>query len=307
MRTISWTCVLLTAASLARADSSLEALKSRSFEPSIPMSSQLPEAPATPAATRVTPMLYAAAILQGDKNENISVVALNAMGTRAIIERNAKGGPFSSGATKIELMRRGLRGWSSRSLLRRTDAKWIGGMTLSALAFSYDGRFLIYSWMEDTADYKSTVIKVLDVNEGIETVLGAGRGGRVLEADLAATAKVVSESAWFKNAYPGFVYEEAFADTGRSCKGRGVRATVEGRRDLVVTNGAQSIVYPLKDLPGTSAWAWQAASLHHPMSADCTQGVIAVAEVQNSKSSSFFFGGDAYDAVMRLMEYGSIP
>lgn len=254
--------------------------------------------------------LYAAPVLQGATNEHISVVAMSASGERAILERITPGFLVFSGSTEIQLLTSSGGSWSESSLLSRKNGKgksqWIGGVTLSALAFSADGKHLVYRWMKDIQDYKSTVLKVRNLDSGKESVLGAGKGGTVLEEDIREVAKVVSESDWFKHAYPGASYEEIFPNSRKRCAADvGVKASIEDRRTLIIRkDGADPFTYPLKNLPGTRAWAWQSGSHENTMSKDCGMGLTTVQEVLSSQSPSFFYGSNAYDAQMRVMEFG---
>lgn len=232
--------------------------------------------------------------------------ALSEAGDLAVVESVSPGWMFVSGRTEIQVLRRRHGSWERSTVLSRSNGSWIGGVSLAALALSGDGRRLVFRWMEDLKDYNSTELRVLDLATGTQTTLGKGRGGRVLDEDRKETAAVVSQSGWFKAAYPAGSFDQVFPDSQKRCAAPGeLKAAVEGRRDLVVSKpGIGTYRYPLKDLPGTEAWAWQASWPENAMSKDCGRGLIAVEEVLETKRPSFFYGSDAYDARMRIVEFG---
>lgn len=255
------------------------------------------------------PKLYVEPVLQGARNEHISLVAMDDAGDRVIIERITGGLLFSS--TYIQVLDRKGSSWNARTVLSRGNGDWIGGMTLSALALSGDGRYLIFSWMEDKKDHDSAVFKVLDLKTGENILLGKGKAGRVSK----------EESSWFKQAYPGKSWEDVFPESregtvskSRRCSGSGklnahyVSHSYEQaeiyRNNLVIEkSGAETLAYPLKKLPGTRAWAWQGA-FDSVYNQDCTKAMTTIDEVLESTRGSFFYGGEAHDAHKRLIEFG---
>lgn len=267
---------------------------------------------AMPAASE-SEALYAVPILQTDVNENVFIVALDDAGNRAIVEHYVPGALFIPNHTEIRLMTRSAAGWSGSLLLSRNDSdgsrSWIAGVTLSALAFSGDGKHLVFRRLEDIRDYDSVMVKALDVDSGEETALAGPLGGNSAQRrDEAEIRRIVAGSDWFRKTYPGRSWEEVFPDTFRRCSGpESVKAGIQGRHSLVVTKeGAVAHVFPLKTLPGTRAWAFQDGWFGHAMSKDCSRGLIAVQEVLGDSRPSLFHGSQAFDARVRLMEFGSI-
>ena len=272
---------------------------------------EIDAAPVVPpgASVDAPPMtgLYATPILQGSENEYISVRAMNEAGDRAILERISKGVLFFAGDTSITLLERTSSGWREAGLLSRSNGNWIGGVSLAPLAFSSDGRYLIFKRLEDLKEYHSGVINVLDIDRGRQTTLGPARGSLGdSESEKSEFARLVTESPWFRERFAGRTFADVFPDGQARCKdGAGVKTTIDGRRRLLVTmTGREPFVYPLEQLPGTRAWAFQGA-YGGTMSKDCSRGLTTVQELLKSTGPSFFYGGDAYNANMRVMEFGA--
>lgn len=257
--------------------------------------------------------LYAEPVLKGWKNEHIRVVAIDDSGDRAILERIAPGALLFPGKTELTLLERHSGDWREKDLITRSNGKWIGGVSLSAKAISGDGRYLIYTRLKDLEDYESQVLKAMNLDTGRSEVIApwkksmdSGTNGEL--------AKVVANSGWFKITYSGRPYEEVFSDSKERCKDAsdikaGVSSSdyapdVPSKSFVVQKPGAERFVYPLKDLPGTSAWTYQGGDWRKAMSKDCTRGLTTVEELLESQSPSFFFGRMAYNAHMRVMAFG---
>lgn len=270
--------------------------------------------------SRGKPKLYAKPVLQGSQNEHISLIAMDDSGDRVITERITGGLIFSS--TYIQVLDRKGSSWNARTVLSRGNGDWIGGVTLSALALSGDGRYLVFNWMEDKKDHDSSVFKILDLKTGEKIPLGKGRAGRVSKEDIERMVKIVTESSWFNQVYPGKSWEDVFPESGEGTMSGSKRCSGSGklkahyvshgydveeiyRSNFVVEkSGVETLAYPLNKLPGTRAWAWQGA-FDSVYNQDCTRGMTTIDEVLESTRGSFFYGGEAHNAHKRLIEFGA--
>lgn len=273
------------------------------------------DAPAVQEAGTGAPAykLYAEPVLKGWKNEHIRIVTIDDSGDRAILERIAPGALLFPGKTELTLLERGTGEWHEKNLLIRSNGKWIGGVSLSALAISGDGRYLLYTRLKDLENYDSQILKTLNLDTGRSEDIAPWK--KSMDSDSnGELAKIVANSGWFKITYSGRPYEEVFSDSKERCKGEsdikaGVSSSdfapdVASKSFVVQKPGAERFVYPLKDLPGTSAWTYQGGDWRKAMSKDCTRGLTTVEELLESQSPSFFFGRMAYNAHMRVMAFG---
>lgn len=282
---------------------------------------------ATLASTALARNFYAMPILRGSKNQGIRLVGMSRDGMRAVMETYTSGRKFSRGKTRLVLLQKTGNEWDDRILLSRSNGGWIGGVTLTAPVFSHDGRFLVFSIMEEIENHDSQVVKVLEVDTGEEVFLGKGRIGNIDKGDRSRLEAFVSGSAWFKTTYPGKTYDEVFGRYIERCEGTWDEI-FDGKRKtdaitswiprygskLIVSHGSkgdnskESASFPLNRLLGESPMAWQMGGslvwTSGAYAADCRKALIIVEEVLSSGGYSFWSGGSANDAHAHVLEIG---
>jgi hypothetical protein len=254
----------------------VHAFGDRAFAQSLSLE-RLAQAPAMSApSSRSVESLYAAPLLQGAANEHISVVAMNDAGDRAVLQRLAPGFLGGSGETVVSVIGRDASGaWKQLRSMSRANGRWIGGVTLRALALSADGRRLVYGRLTDLEDFDSGVLMQLDLDTGGSRALGGWDN---------------------KAAAPRVPSKERCAEE--------LRVSLEGRQALVLARAGEKATYGLQALLGGEAWAFQSGDWKRAASADCRRALITVEELFASQGDSLFFGGKAYNARMRVLEVG---
>lgn len=251
------------------------------------------------------PVLYAAPILAGGTNERVYLTAMDDAGEKAVIERSAEG---LWSRTEIRLLERNGDSWTETSLLSRPNGTYVGGVTLSALALSGDGRYLVYNWMEDVEAPASRVIKAMDLGTGEQFALGPGRGGRLLDDERRTLVRVVLGSDWFRSRpeYRGGNFDDVFPDSLRRCAGKDAASVrIRSGRLTARKENFQPLEYDLKSLSGwSSAIDWRLGYQQTAGSKDCSRLIVKIEESLDSTSFSFF-GPSTRDKRARLVELGA--
>lgn len=246
---------------------------------------------------------YAREVLRGSTNTSMKLVGMSADGSRAVLMRY---GSLLATVNSASMLVRTGRVWRELSLLRRMDWEWIGGVNFDALAFSADGKRLLYQWFANAKDYNSRTIRVLDVDTGGEHVL-VKNWERFPEKPV---AQLVADSDWLRQTYPGKTVEEVFPSP--RCEQTGaLKAEIEipaasyqpGEPSLALTGGRDGAGFDLGWLLGPAEYQYQGGRTK-AYSQDCSRGLIAVEEVVESTSFSFWYGSDAHNARIRLVEFG---